>query len=188
MSDHIDIGLHRLEIAFKVQDREKIALFADILRRKHINDNEMGEAVVGCIEFSKFFPSVKEILSKARPNGQGLPPSDAHPIWNKPEPTHMEKCRAQRDNLAACLDVYRRQNRQPQTIAAVERDIAKLDREIEARERLAIETAGMGPEDAANYAIEFWGGARHLPNVMRMLAAKGDDRNLRGPELWQGEL
>lgn len=188
MSDHLDIGLHRLEQAFRKQPPEKLALFADVLRKRRISEKEMGDAVVGCIETCKFFPSLREILNLARPQGINLPPREQHPVWDSPRETPMERARAARSKLAEIIDIYRKQNRTLSTISAVERDLAKLDREIAEREQLANETIQMSETEAAAYGVRFWGGEKHMPYVLALLDAGDHERNLRGPEQWDGSI
>lgn len=184
------VYLNRIEDATHSAPTGKLALFVDALFAERISGGEMADGLRGCLRgwTGMGFPPLARIIAWARPQAVNQPRSDAHPVWDPPKVSPVQKALDARAALRKCLDVYRRQNRPVHTLAALERDIAKLDLEIQNRETLARETEGMSDEDAAAYGIEFWGGAKHMPNILVMLRARDGDRNMRGAELWQGQL
>lgn len=184
--DHIDRGLNALETTFQKQSPGKLAVYAQVLRRKRISETEMADAVSACIEDCERFPSVKTLLAHARTAGANHPA--ASPIWDKPKASPLEEARQRRAVLLGTLSAYERMGRPAFTIAAVERDIAYLDGQITDRERLAMETLGMAENEAGAYLVEAHGGARYFPNALAALRAGPEERRLRGPETWTGQV
>lgn len=68
--------LHRLELAFKAQPPDRLRIFAERLAQKGISGAQMGDAVIACIDSCKGFPSLKEIVAAARPEGVNQPQRD----------------------------------------------------------------------------------------------------------------
>lgn len=187
MTDYIRAGLHRIEAMTRKQSAETINGYEEYLRSRNVTESEMAEAVLLVIDNHDRWPSVKQIMGFVR-GIRERHASDDHPVWDQPRETPIERARIERAKLAGILDVYRRQKRPLSTLDALERDLAKLDREIALHEQLAQETIQMSETEAAAYGVRFWGGEKHMPNILKILDAGDEDRNLRGPEQWDGSL
>lgn len=68
--------LHQLEVAFRPQSPERLSLYRDVIVKRKVTAEQLGDGVLAAIEKCDRFPSVAELLRFARPEAVNMPRRD----------------------------------------------------------------------------------------------------------------
>lgn len=110
--------LHKLELAFRPIPAERMGMFCDMLIRKHVTEQQLGDAILKAIETCERFPSIAQLLEFAQPKTENAPrreekPLDLAEILDAEEVALRGHARVQtlKGNMDVARDIQRRIDR-----------------------------------------------------------------------------
>lgn len=124
--------LHKLEVAFRPQSPERLSLYRDVIVKKQITAEQLGDAIITAIERCDYFPSMSDLIKFARPEAVNMPRRDGEPAHEDPITTLEREIATQN---AWLREFTRKGDEYGQRMArlAIERASRKVNDRLEAR-------------------------------------------------------